>query len=88
MKAHGARPAGRSPRVGDRVYVHMGTHDAIGTVLEDRGLIGVNGRRLIRVAVRMDPDVEPLDFEVPAEETRLVIARTVARRRRGADARD
>jgi hypothetical protein len=43
-------------------------------VIEDRGPIGVNGRRLLRVEVTVDEDAEPMSIEVPAEETRVIAA--------------
>ena len=50
--------------VGSRVLVHYGTSDRAAIVIEDRGPIGVGGRRLLRIL--MDEDEDP--FEVPAEE--------------------
>lgn len=40
-------------------------------VVEDRGNLGYKGRRLLRVAVPMEEDGEPVEFEVPeADVTR------------------
>jgi hypothetical protein len=64
----------RAPRVGDRVSVHIGTYDAVGVVTEDRGPIGVNGRRLLRVEITNESCVEPMAIEVPAEDARVVAA--------------
>jgi hypothetical protein len=68
-------------RVGDRVQFGTGGRQIWGTVVEDRGPIGVNGRRLYRISVPRDPQ-EPED-QVKAEEelkpdtlSRAVIARS------------
>ncbi len=53
-------------RVGERVQFGAGGRQVWGTVVEDRGPIGVNGRRLYRISVPRDPQ-EPED-QVKAEE--------------------
>ncbi len=55
-------------RVGQRVSFRLGTSDVVATVIEDRGPIGINGRRLVRV--KLDPEFygEEHDFEMPVEE--------------------
>ncbi len=58
----------RTLRVGDRVKLRFGRRDVTGTVIEDRGRIGVNGRRLLRVKVELEPSLEPMELEVPATE--------------------
>lgn len=65
--SHGSR---QEPKVGDKLRLRFGTRDVIATVIEDRGPIGVGGRRLVRVRVVLDPSSDPLDFEVPAEDLR------------------
>jgi len=52
-------------RVGDKVKFQFGVGIVNATILEDRGEIGVGGRRLYRVFVPRDPD--PMEFEVPGE---------------------
>jgi hypothetical protein len=52
-------------KVGDRVRFQLGAHRVIGTVVEDRGLIGVDGRQLVRVEVALDP-TSLREFELPA----------------------
>ncbi|HEY0477418.1 MAG TPA: hypothetical protein VGD37_07825 [Kofleriaceae bacterium] len=52
-------------KVGDRVRFQLGAHRVIGTVVEDRGLIGVGGRQLVRVEVELDPTYLR-EFEIPA----------------------
>jgi len=74
MKRPKTRSAARLPRVGDRVSVHFGMSDAEGVVVEDRGPIGINGRRLLRVELTIDQVTEPMAIEVPAEEVRVIAA--------------
>ncbi len=52
-------------KVGDKVRFQLGAHKVVGTVIEDRGLIGLRGRQLVRVAVALDPPYEQ-HFELPA----------------------
>jgi len=52
-------------RPGDAVLVRFGVDRVPATVLEDRGLLGVGGRRIYRVRVTFE---EPLDFEAPEED--------------------
>jgi hypothetical protein len=56
-------------RVGDRVRMDWGGHEIEGTVVEDRGNLGVGGRRILRVHFRFD-DYDEDTFEVPAEDLR------------------
>lgn len=58
----------RRLRTGDAVLVRIGTRKVTGTVVEDRGALGVGGRRLYRVQVDME---EPLVFELPAQDLEL-----------------
>lgn len=54
-------------KVGDRVLYHLpyGTWKAV--VIEDRGHIGVNGRRILRILTQDEVEDARIDFEVPAE---------------------
>ena len=66
------KPTGSSAiRVGDPVRFRMVLHDVEATVIEDRGAIGVGGRRLFRV-LPLSSSGEPSDlseaFELPAED--------------------
>ena len=54
-------------RVGDRVKFPLGKYRVAGVVTEDRGLLGVQGIRLYRIRVPMDP-YEPENFTVPENE--------------------
>src|SRR5438046_35727 len=53
--------------VGDRVTFALGKRKVSGVVIEDRGRLGVGGRRLYRVEVPMDPD-EPALYMMPEED--------------------
>lgn len=48
------------------VVLHVGKHDMPATVVEDRGILGVDGGRIIRVSVLYEEDSDPSEFEVPA----------------------
>jgi hypothetical protein len=54
-------------RVGDWVTFRYGAGDVTAQVIEDRGPLGVNGRRLYRVRLTRD-FAEPDSFELPEEE--------------------
>jgi hypothetical protein len=53
---------------GAAVGVNFGVWVARGTIVEDRGEIGVGGRKLVRVKVPISGTDEFQEFEVPAEE--------------------
>lgn len=55
------------PAPGTIVGLDLGGTVVCAEVVEDRGDLGVGGRRIVRVAVRGD-DGEVRVFEVPAEE--------------------
>jgi hypothetical protein len=57
--------------VGDRVKLMFGGHEVTGVVIEDRGLLGVGGRRLLRVRLETEDGEEPVDFEVRAEDVQV-----------------
>jgi hypothetical protein len=60
-------------KVGDRVsYQHVNRRRE-GVIVEDRGPLGVGGRRLYAVRVRID-DWNEIVTEMPAEELTLVTA--------------
>jgi len=64
------RRSGRQPEpfcVGDRVQIPSGRFPLEGEVVEDRGPLGVGGRRLYRVRLFMETD-EPMYMELPASE--------------------
>jgi hypothetical protein len=53
-------------RVGDTVEFHLATNRVRGRVVEDRGPLGVGGRRVYRVEVVFDPE-STLSYELPAD---------------------
>jgi hypothetical protein len=65
----------RPIKVGDRVEVLFGAQRVPAVVIEDRGAIGVGGRRLVRVRVEVDDLGNVVEFDYPAEE--LTSARPV-----------
>jgi len=64
------KPKGGVPAVGSRVKLLWGEHPVEAEVIEDRGNLGVGGRRLLRIRLALNPgDVaEPVEFEMPAED--------------------
>jgi hypothetical protein len=55
-------------RIGDKVRLRFGNRTVTGTVVEDRGRIGVGGRQLFRIVVKTGDEERAL--ELPAEELR------------------
>lgn len=53
--------------VGDIVSFSFGLRNVAAQIIEDRGPIGVKGRRLYRVRFDQSAD-EPIDLEIPEEE--------------------
>ena len=68
------------PPVGARVSLKFGGRDVVATVIEDRGPLAGDGRRLLRVRVPLT-DTDPIEFEIPAAKVR-VAARSPTRRDR------
>lgn len=65
--AAGRKRQGRKPiLVGQKVQVPMGTSNLVGEVAEDRGPIGVEGRRLYRIVIQLDDEL--VNLELPADE--------------------
>lgn len=65
--------ATRKVRVGDAVTFNMGLTKLQGVVTEDRGPIGVKGRRLYLIEFRYSPPSdEPRGIELPADEFEVV----------------
>lgn len=54
-------------RVGDRVTISWGSKPMEATITEDRGLLGVGGRRLYQIEIPLDP-FDPIITEFPEEE--------------------
>lgn len=69
QKAIGStKRTGRRFKVGDRVQFRFGSMKMTGVVIEDRGKIGVGGRRLLRIRVLRGDEERVL--ELPVEEVR------------------
>jgi hypothetical protein len=64
------RATRKAPAVGSRVKLSFGGREVVATVVEDRGNIGVGGRRLLRVRVELTGGAEPIEFEVPATDVK------------------
>lgn len=60
------------PPVGALVKMRFGTSDVVATVLEDRGPLGIGGRRMVRVKFLLEATEDAVDTEVPVEELALV----------------
>jgi hypothetical protein len=67
---------------GDRVSLLWGTTPVEGIVIEDRGNLGVGGRRLYRVRIQVDDVSDPIESNWPVEELTLV-AKAPTRSRNG-----
>jgi hypothetical protein len=68
---------------GDRVRLLWGVTPVEGVIIEDRGNLGVGGRRIYRVRLRVDDFTEPVETERPVEDLTLVArAPTRSRKRR------
>ena len=63
------RVRGDRLKVGGRVRFRFGGRQVTGVIVEDRGPIGVGGRRLYTVRARLDSTVEST-FEIPAHDLR------------------
>jgi hypothetical protein len=57
---------------GDRVRLLWGFTPVEGVVIEDRGNLGVAGRRLYRVRVQLDEITEPIEITTPEDALTLV----------------
>jgi hypothetical protein len=55
--------------VGDRVSFVFGVERVIGVIVEDRGGLGVGGKRVLRVRMKLDP-WNTHEFEMPEDEFR------------------
>jgi len=60
----------RKLAVGSKVTLIFGLDEVRGTVIEDRGNIGVGGRRLLRVRLDIPDASEPIELEVPADDVK------------------
>jgi len=67
-KVRQSRIKGRPFSVGTRVYVSFGKSRRLARIIEDRGLIGRGGRRLLRVVFTDSDDELEQAFEIPASD--------------------
>jgi hypothetical protein len=63
-------------KVGDRVAFRFGPVEMEGDIVEDRGPLGLGGKRLYGVIFRVDDVSDPMYMEYAAEELRRVTAPT------------
>lgn len=61
--------------VGSDVAFAFGGRRVVAKVIEDRGHLGVGGRRLLRVRVDGSGGADPIVLEIPAEQVTTVPAR-------------
>jgi len=57
--------------VGSKVKFVFGLSEVTGTVIEDRGDLGVGGQRLLRVRFELEGAGEPFETEVPADNVKV-----------------
>jgi hypothetical protein len=65
------RQKNATPKVGSKVKLTFGGREVVATVIEDRGPLGVGGRRLLRVRLDIEAGGEPIEFELPAADVRV-----------------
>lgn len=56
--------------VGTVVKFMFGVSEVEATVIEDRGPVGVRGRRILRVRLEIEAS-DPLEFEVPEDDVHV-----------------
>jgi hypothetical protein len=56
--------------VGSRVKFVFGIDEVTATVVEDRGNVGIGGRRLLRVRLDIPDTSEPIELEIPADDVK------------------
>ena len=77
MPSRGAKPKKptqkrrRIPAVGSKVKFVFGAAQVTGTVIEDRGNLGVGGRRLLRVRFEIEGAGEPFETEIAADDVKV-----------------
>jgi hypothetical protein len=60
---------------GDRVRLRWGVSPVEGVIVEDRGNLGIGGRRLYRILLKLDEFTEAFEATYSAEELTLVNAK-------------
>jgi len=66
-KTASRKQRGAVPKVGAIVGVRRGDEIVTARVIEDRGNLGVGGRRILRLEIESEFGGEPARFEQPAE---------------------
>jgi hypothetical protein len=66
LQTRGERASGL--RVGSKGFVRVGEKKRLVRIIEDRGKIGVEGRRLLRVTFSTRDGAADHAFEIPADE--------------------
>ena len=67
----GTKPKSTIPAVGSKVKFVFGLGEGVGTVIEDRGDLGVGGRRLPRVRFEIEGAGDPFETEIPADNVKV-----------------
>ncbi len=65
------KPKSTIPAVGSRVKFVFGLTEVTGTVIEDRGDLGIGGQRLLRVRFEIEGAGEPFETEIAAENVKV-----------------
>lgn len=68
------------PKVGESVQFRWGLYPLRGTITEDRGDIGVGGRRLWRVEAKVDRH-NHISVELPTEDLKPLVRRAITVKR-------
>ncbi len=66
-----SKTSGSIPAVGSRVKFVFGLSEVVGVVIEDRGHLGVGGRRLLRVRFEIDGAGEPFETEIAVDDVKV-----------------
>jgi hypothetical protein len=69
----------RKIQVGDRIALLHWPKGDCAVVVEDRGYLGVNGRRILRIRQRYD-EWNEVEYEIPEEEAVLLTKSTPRKR--------
>jgi hypothetical protein len=59
------------PVVGSRMRFLFGITEVTGTVIEDRGNLGVGGQRLLRLRFEIEGAGEPFETEIRADDVNV-----------------
>jgi len=59
------------PEVGAKVTLKFGGREVNAIVIEDRGPLGIGGRRILRVQLELEDGDEPIEFELPATDVQV-----------------